>query len=144
MLEILIVGGANIHEPVSDGRNPLLLACQGGHECLVDILLDHGASIHYNCNRSNSLHYSINNGHKRVVDLLLARGCNIYEKTGYAGWTARSVAKQRNHNNIVDAIDWWPVTMWIIILQDLMVYHQLDALCTRDLLQYIGNETDFL
>ena len=82
-------------------------------------------------------------GHRDVVELLLGRGANIHEEDDY-GDTAIRMAIDEDHGDIVATLQRWPVTMWILVMQDLMVYHHLDCESTQDLLQYIGSEPDYL
>ena len=53
------------------------------------------------------------------------------------------IASQRGHLDVVPALKNWPVTMFIVVLQELVVYHLLDIMSFFDLVEYIGQENDY-
>ena len=55
-----------------------------------------------------------------------------------AGMTSLMIASQRGHLDVVPALKNWPVTMFIVVLQELVVYHLLDIMSFFDLVEYIG------
>jgi serine/threonine-protein phosphatase 6 regulatory ankyrin repeat subunit B len=144
IVELLLDRGADIKEKDCVGSNALLYASYYGHRDVVELLLDQGADIHDKNNEGgNALMEASLDGHCGVAKLLLERGMNISEKVN-DGYSAYSLAKLCNNVNFIYILERWPVTMWIIALQNLWVYHQLDASSTEDLWQYIGSEQDYI
>ena len=71
--QILIKGGANVNV-ISDknGQSPLFLAVQEGHYGLVDLLLNHGASVDH-LGHQSPVALAAAEGHVGVLELLLTR-----------------------------------------------------------------------
>ena len=135
VVELLLDRGANIHEKDLDGYNALYISSCIGHIYVVELLVDRGADINATDNEdTNILYWPAIRGNKNVVDLLLVRGININQEN-----LALTLILDKDEDNAdaINSIERWAVTMWILVLQDLWVYHQLDALSTHDLFQYI-------
>jgi hypothetical protein len=62
------------------------------------------------------------------VKILLVHGATINDET----------IGSSHVNKVVDILQKWPTTMWMLILQDLVVYHLLDTESFIDLLEYYG------
>lgn len=154
-LEVLILlldRGADINAKGEEGDSALFWGCQEGKGEIVKILLDRGCEI-YDVNNlgCNCLHIASIGGHKEIVQLLLSRGVNAHDRiTG--GFTALSVTKDEltqsggneGHANVIDIIEKWSATMWVIVLEYLGVYNYLDATSLEDIFEYIGSEDDYL
>ena len=77
---MLIEAGARVMEVDNDGRIPLILAAQEGHNEAVTCLLDAGSRIdHRSHDGKTALRCAALEGHKDVVHLLLCQVTAIIE-----------------------------------------------------------------
>jgi hypothetical protein len=139
VVKLLLHEGADVHAKDNEGVSALLLASAYGRIDIAELLLDGGARMRDKSDNGwNALHYACLQGRKYVLQLLLYRDGNIHDKDIYKR-DAIDFAKQSMHDNGTLAIlTKWPVTMWIVVMQDLMFYHQLDCDSTQDFFQFIG------
>jgi ankyrin repeat protein len=85
-----------ISKDSSANDRALLVAALVGHESVVRILLDHGASVHARTEDGDTpLILAVRNGHEGVARLLVARGADRTTPNN-AGETASSLAAARN------------------------------------------------
>lgn len=109
------VSTSNEHEPLQKniadinlcrktGASPLLIACQEGHDSIVELLLNNGADINL-CTTTDAspLFIACQNGHNSVVQLLLDRGAEI-NKRRKDGYSPLFVACQNGLDNIVERL----------------------------------------
>jgi ankyrin repeat protein len=93
-----------IDETDKSGRTPLSYAAGGGHEEIVEILLDGGAFINSKDRDSRTpLSHAEMSGHKGVVKLLLDRGADR-RLADEAGDTRKQSARFKEQTNTVDQI----------------------------------------
>lgn len=77
-VDILLDNQADIHLCNSSGDSPLHIACENGHDNIVQLLLNKGAKINLCGKYLNSpLHEAFRNGCKSTVQLLLKNGADI-------------------------------------------------------------------
>ncbi|KAF7713452.1 Uncharacterized protein PECH_001310 [Penicillium ucsense] len=74
--KLLLECGANMN--YAPDENPLFLACTGGFDDVVSLLLDHGVSVELqNSSFETPLYCASKNGHLHTVTLLIKRGATI-------------------------------------------------------------------
>ncbi len=126
VVELLLSKGANPHDKSNDGFSPIIWASSQGHVNIVELLLSKGANPNDKNNYGHSpIKYASDEGHASVVELLLSKGADI------------------PNDFINDIFSKWPISMAIIVLQELSLYYHLDASTIIDLYQYIGALEDY-
>ena len=133
VVELLLSNGAEIHSEDKDGFTALMIASDCGHESVVEMLLLHGAYINDQCKGGcTSLYVACQQKHINVVKLLLCKGADTSFNKNSSFEEIDSI--------IISILDKWPLTMAIILLQELTVYYFVDLLTLIDLYQYIGKK----
>ena len=79
-----------------------------------------------------SLHMACKKGHEAIAHLLLLHGADT-SITDYYGKTPKQLATAKR---IVKFIDAWPTLMVALVLKELIVYHEIEALTFIDLFSY--------
>jgi len=75
---LLLGADPNANHPSGMGLTPLHAAVEGGHKDLVDLLLEHNATIDARASDgSTPLHVAARKGHAAVAELLLRRGAPV-------------------------------------------------------------------
>lgn len=154
-VQLLLKRGANICDRASDGTTALQRAAYFGHDAVVDLLLSEGADIDGRDDTGRKpLMVACCEGKKSVVDLLLVRGAYFNGRFNFqlginfnfAGGmkTHREIALGNGHLEVSTTLTNWPVTMAIVAMQELVVYHLLDFASFIDLFEYIGWDVDYL
>lgn len=111
----------------SDAKTALMTAAACGELCIAELLVKHGALINEtNCFGWSPIVLASWRGHVEVVEFLLSNGADIKRIESY--WKP----------NITDILNNWPISMAIIVLQELSLYYQMDASTIIDLHQYMG------
>lgn len=84
------------------GFTPLILAATAGHQKVVEILLNHGADIEAQSERTKDTPLSLacSGGRYEVVELLLTRGANK-EHRNVSDYTPLSLAASGGYVNII-------------------------------------------
>nr|RBQ85603.1 hypothetical protein FVER53263_10553 [Fusarium verticillioides] len=85
------------------GITPLGWAAAYGHAEVVDLLLNHGATVDYTSNGTSPLDLAIRRGNKRVVELLLSKGPSMKQPT-VTTQQALSLAASLGRASIVDIL----------------------------------------
>ena len=96
---------ADVNDPGRPSELPLLcLSAAAGHDAVVAALLRNGASINSEFGRKYSaLYYAAHQGKVSTVILLLRHGA----KTACSGGSAREIALERDHLDVVKVLDNW-------------------------------------
>jgi hypothetical protein len=128
VVELLLSKGADIPNDKDDnGDSPIMWVSEKGHVNIVELLLSKGASPNDKDNNGDSpIMLASSVGHASIVELLLSKGADIPNLESYYSLI------------IKDILDKWPISMAIIVLQELSLYYHLDASTIIDLYQYIG------
>ncbi len=110
----------------NDNNCPIIAASRSGNVEIIQLLLSKGANPNDKDNYGNSPIIAIY-GHDDLVNLLLTKGSSI--PSGY-------------YNSMKQArfvfIAKWPLTMAVIVLRGLFLYHNIDASSLMDLSQYVS------
>lgn len=161
--EILLDNGAEINTQNSGGWSPLMLACGSPitekEECqydlqeqfsnkiaIVKLFLDRGADInHLGENHQTAIMIAAAKYKSaELVKLLVSRGAdiNVQNRDGYS---AIMEASHFGYTEVVEVLEKWPVTMAIILLQELRCYHLLvDMSYLIDFIEFFGYEYDYI
>ena len=119
-------------------QTPLILAILHGHDKVAELLLNRGAGINEKDNYECSpLHYASSYGRVGIVELLLARGANNLADAGYYESFPIHCAAEWGHEEVVDILSKWPLIEVVILLKEIGVYHECEALFFIDIWQYI-------
>ena len=155
VVKLLLDRGANISDrsgSIGVGyealySTPLTLASEHGRIEVVELLLDRGAHINdKDRNGWTSLNCASHQGHKNIVELLLCRGSDISDQHNYGGtkqkdvWGYKSITIEslKGRKEVVSVFEKWPLTMLIVVLQELQVYHLTDCESCIELLEFFG------
>ena len=120
IVEALIKKGANIYDTDANGINTLMRASIYGNTDVIKLLLSKKINIHEKnlfCNNSTAILYASLHSQKEPIQLLLSEGASIHDRTinGVSCFTATY------NNDIKSIFVKWPVTMIIIILEELLL-----------------------
>ena len=97
----LIEKGANVHDKVSDGNTPLILAAKEGHAEVLLSLIEKGADINVKGYKgSTPLIRATTNGHTDTVLALLNKKADINAKND-EGKTALDIAKKEGKEDLI-------------------------------------------
>eukprot|EP00105_Crassostrea_gigas_P032335 XP_011455301.2 PREDICTED: uncharacterized protein LOC105347792 [Crassostrea gigas] len=103
-VQILLDNGADINSRTEDGRSPLYIACQNGHDSTVKLLLRNGADIN-SCNHDGTspLYVAYQQGHDSTVKILLSNGADkIINLCTKDGASPLYTACQNGHDSTVE------------------------------------------
>lgn len=161
--EILLDNGAEINTQNSGGWSPLMLACGlsipekeeyqydleeefSNKIAIVKLFLDRGADInHLGENHQTAIMIAAAKYKSaELVKLLVSRGAdiNVQNRDGYS---AIMEASHFGYTEVVEVLEKWPVTMAIILLQELRCYHLLvDMSYLIDFIEFFGYEYDYI
>jgi ankyrin repeat protein len=137
-IDFLLSNGANVHHKNIFGNSPIILATFMGSIEITEKLILNGAYINdKNNNKDTPIILASIHGYIEIIKLLLSCGDNINDKNKYNRTSIIEASKNKNID-IVEVLEKWPVTMCIIVLQELVVYHVLDCQSFIDFNQYFG------
>lgn len=110
VVEVLLAYGANANAILTDGKTPLILAVENGHDSVVNTLLDHmGNRVDINAVfrmagiERTLLQIAVLHGYPKVVDVLLAHGVNV-NATFTDGKTSLILAIEHGYIDIVNML----------------------------------------
>ena len=152
VVELLILNGANIHDKNNKGYSPIIVSPDGNIE-VTELLISFGANVNDKTIHGNSpLYYASMN--IDIIKLLISNGACIYHENndGFSILIQAEINFSRYKNNegyplpirydkcfeIVQVLKRWPLTMLIVVLQELVVYHLLDCESFSDFNEYFG------
>jgi ankyrin repeat protein len=145
IVQLLESRGANVNDKGSENLTSLCWAAGRGRWKVVEFLLSKGANVNdRSTNGLSAMLWAARNGHVRIVKLLLSNGASLYDTTtlynvngdNCLSLTIRNLVHP--HLSLSTRFQKWPLSMAIIALKALGVYHHLDAQSIIDLHQYLG------
>ena len=135
IVEALILKGANVNDTDNNGLTSLMKASIYGNLDVIKLLLSTGIDIHIKSNNNaTAILYASLHSEKEAVQLLLSEGASIYDKTIFGS----SCVDVTFNNKIKSIFEKWPITMIIIILQELSLNGDLLESNITDLQKYFG------
>nr|XP_022328771.1 uncharacterized protein LOC111127808 isoform X2 [Crassostrea virginica] len=101
----LLLKGVNTNLKIGDYKNtPLILACQNGHKCIVQILLDFDADPNIcNFDKASPLLVATENGNTDIVELLLNYNGNV-NACNFSGVSPLFVAAKKGNYSLVETL----------------------------------------
>jgi ankyrin repeat protein len=104
-VNVLLEGGADVnYRSAYNGRIPLHLACQEGHESVVKVLLESGADVDVaDICRKTPLHFACQEGHESVIKMLVENGADI-DVADFCRMTPLHFACQEGHESVVKVL----------------------------------------
>ncbi|HET9669469.1 MAG TPA: ankyrin repeat domain-containing protein [Casimicrobiaceae bacterium] len=98
IVRLLVGAKARLDPP---GWTPLIYAATGGHDAIVDYLIDHGANLDaHSPNGTTALMMAIHEHHARTAQLLIDRGADVTSRN-QDGASALSWAKVNNEDALM-------------------------------------------
>jgi ankyrin repeat protein len=138
VVRLLLSRGAKASLKDSYGSTALRGAVIFNNKDIVEMLLNGGANIEEKTPKGDTpLMIASSYGHVDLVAMLLHRGANINAMNEDRG-TALCCALWKGRAKVIKILINWPVTMAILVLQELVVYHLLDIISYNDLFEFIG------
>ena len=130
IVQALILKGADLNDTDDYGLNSLMKASIYGYIDIIKILLSHGININKkNNNNASAILYASLHSQKKIVQLLLTEG-SVF---------GSSFIDVTYNNEIKLIFEYWPITMIIIILQELSLNGDLLESNIIDLQEYFGS-----
>jgi ankyrin repeat protein len=105
-VKLLVEHKADVNEPGGNGKTPLILAAQNGHEDIISYLLERGAEVNGRnaADGTTALMWAANTGRARIVELLLESGGDA-RLIAKDGWSAGEAARMAGHDDIAAKLD---------------------------------------
>lgn len=168
IIELLVAKGANVNDKNNYGDSCILCATKKGYKNVVSLLLENGANVNdFDNDNVSSLMVAVERLNTDLIELLMNSGADINQRNS-RGQNSLAVLSLRRSNFYIDVenicrvmlskgadfkdidnnassiikaiVAKWPLTMIVLILQDLFLYYILDAGSITDICQYIGDK----
>ena len=102
VVALLVAKGADIDARLSDGYNPLTLACRGDHWDVAKVLIENGADVNVATgNGYTALIFAAGAGNLEIVERLIKNGADVHARTS-VGSTALMLASR--FSSVVEAL----------------------------------------
>ena len=132
----LLSNNVNINNKDDDGYSPIILASKYGNLEIVELLLSKGANINDNNKYLyDSICMASLNGNINLFKLLLSKGAE-HRRCYINFFKCDTFNLSSTRPEICKLLENWPLTMLIIVLQELIIYHVLDCESYIDFIQY--------
>ena len=124
IVALLLAKGANLKDTDNNSLTLLMKASIYNHVDVIELLLSNGMDIHEKniYNGATAILYAALHSQKEAITLLMERGASIYDTT----ITGCNCYNSTFNKSIKFIIQKWPITMPIIMFQELLIYNQLD------------------
>ena len=145
ILRIILERGGNPNIKKQGGDTPLKVVSREFKNFKIEhaeLLLSFGADPNDKGGGfygDTALHYAAWYGYKPMVQLLLAAGADLHPANNI-GVTPLQMATGSNHKEVVATIRKWRVSMAILVLSELVIYHHFDVTSIIDLWEYLGED----
>ena len=137
-IDFLLSNGANIHHKNIFRNSPIILTSFTGFIEIIKLLILNGANIYDEDGYGNScISCACINGKVEIIKLLLSKGANINNKNKYNRTPIMEAYKNENIE-VIKILKRWHLTMFIVVLQELVLYHTLDCESFIDFNEYFG------
>ena len=145
--KLIINDKVDVNEAQPDGETPLWIASKKGYYIICELLIKYRAAINKaNKDLETPLCIAADNNHLSVCELLVKHGANanIGRKWGVLRQTPYAIAETQGYYDVSDFLRWYTTNssskddrflMIVVALQELILYHEVDALSLIDLLQ---------
>ena len=105
VVKLLLDKGTKVNLSDKYNRPPLSVACKNGNFEIAKMLIDKEADVRaVDFEGSNPLHHAAFGGNKKIVKLLIRDKRVDLLKTDNNGKTPADIAKEENHNDIVEIL----------------------------------------
>lgn len=139
IVELLLSKGVAI---VGDFQNPLVVSCMRGHTKVVELLLASGrVDPNLTVSEMSVLTIAVVKKHLDIVKLLLVHGATI-DKNILSVTTHSSIITSDSGRGLFDVLNRWPLTMLIIIFEEIGLYNKLDLLLLEDFQLFVDDDVD--
>ena len=160
IVRLLCENGANIHDRNCRSSTALIEAVEECHNDVVEYLCLQGSDVNARGStfsfspehhKKTPLLIACNEGFVDIIKILLTFGANHFDRaivSQLVQWEGRidfektcvAIADYEYRPYIKQIINRWSTTMFILVLQELLVYHQLDAKDIIYFFLFIGDD----
>jgi ankyrin repeat protein len=105
VMALLLQAGADVNQPMADGRTPLMVAAETGKPAAVKFLLERGATPNARepAQSQTALMWAAAEGNREAVQLLLQAGAEAGAKSK-GGWDAFLFAVRQGHRDVAEVL----------------------------------------
>ena len=133
----LLEQGRDVNETDNNsGITPMYFAVQFCRLEIADILITHGSNMSYK-NAITYVELAAKFCHLEMVKLLISRGFDFKIPDQPFHFLSLSTSANERFKDIIYILDKWPVTMAIVMLQELSVYNQINMSLFGDMCEFI-------